>query len=235
MQTMRARWVLIVPTLVAATAAALVYTGTVRVPDRWNPWAPLAIAEPPNFLTRYKLSRLDHDADLCRQVVAQSAFRYEWLPDRSSAPGCVVSNALRIDATSVTIGAPVTMSCRSAVALALWERHVLQPQALAHFGARVERLRHLGSYACRNIAGRDDGRRSQHATADALDIAGFALADRREIRVVSDWSTNGAAGRFLRDVHAGACRFFDAVLGPDYNAAHRDHLHFDRGAYRACR
>ena len=23
--------------------------------------------------------------------------------------------------------------------------------------------------------------------------------------------------------------FFDAVLGPDYNAAHRDHLHFDRG------
>jgi hypothetical protein len=135
----------------------------------------------------------------------------------------------------VSIGTPFTLSCRSAVALAMWERHVLQPQALAHFGVRVERMRHYGSYACRNIRGRDDGRRSQHATADALDIAGFGLANRREIRVVSDWSGDGDAARFLRDVHSGACRFFDAVLGPDYNAAHRDHLHFDRGAYRACR
>jgi hypothetical protein len=39
----------------------------------------------------------------------------------------------------------------------------------------------------------------------------------------------------VRDLHQGACGFFDAVLGPDYNAAHRDHLHLDRGAYRACR
>ena len=29
-------------------------------------------------------------------------------------------------------------------------------------------------------------------------------------------------------------RWFDAVLSPDYNAAHRDHLHLDRGRYRAC-
>ena len=25
------------------------------------------------------------------------------------------------------------------------------------------------------------------------------------------------------------------VLGPDHNAAHRDHFHFDMGRYRACR
>jgi hypothetical protein len=232
---MRARIALLLLAAVAAIAATLVYNGTVRIPDRWNPWAPLDIAEPPNFLTRYKLSRLDDDDALCRRTIAQAGFRYEWLPDRTTAPGCVVSNALRIDATSVSVGTPFPLSCRSAVSLALWERHVLQPQALAHFGVRVDRMRHYGSYVCRNIQGRDDGRRSQHATADALDIAAFVLANRREIRVLSNWAGDDADARFLRDVHAGACRFFDAVLGPDYNAAHRDHLHFDRGAYRACR
>ena len=232
---MRARFLLILAVVIVATAAALVRIDALRIPDRWNPWAPLAIAETPNVLTRYKLSRLDDDAASCREALSQSGFRYAWLADRDIAPGCALSNALRIDATSAAIGAPVTLSCRSAVALALWERHVLQPQALAHFGVRVERLRHYGSYACRNIQGRDDGRRSQHATGDALDVAAFTLANRREIRVVSDWAGQGNAARFLHDVHAGACRFFDAVLGPDYNAAHRDHLHFDRGAYRACR
>ena len=40
---------------------------------------------------------------------------------------------------------------------------------------------------------------------------------------------------FLRDVRDGACDWFDIVLGPDYNAAHADHFHFDRGGGRICR
>nr|MBA3526869.1 extensin family protein [Sphingomonas sp.] len=32
---------------------------------------------------------------------------------------------------------------------------------------------------------------------------------------------------FLREVRDGACRLFPTVLSPDYNAAHRDHLHLD--------
>ena len=40
---------------------------------------------------------------------------------------------------------------------------------------------------------------------------------------------------FLRDVRDGACSVFDSVLGPEYNAAHRDHFHVDRGGYRMCR
>ena len=39
----------------------------------------------------------------------------------------------------------------------------------------------------------------------------------------------------LRQVHGGACHGFMAVLGPDYNAAHRNHFHLDRGPYRVCR
>jgi hypothetical protein len=32
---------------------------------------------------------------------------------------------------------------------------------------------------------------------------------------------------FLRNVHAGACRIFGTVLGPEANEAHRNHLHLD--------
>jgi hypothetical protein len=42
-------------------------------------------------------------------------------------------------------------------------------------------------------------------------------------------------GQFLCDLRDGACRVFDSVLGPEYNAAHRNHFHLDRGDYRMCR
>lgn len=34
-------------------------------------------------------------------------------------------------------------------------------------------------------------------------------------------------GRFLRQLHDGACKTFGTVLGPEANDAHRDHFHFD--------
>ena len=146
-----------------------------------------------------------------------------------------VENAVRIEATSAAVGEPFTLSCRSALALALWDRHVVQPAARTHFDATVKRLEHFGSYACRNIYGRKDAPLSRHATADALDVAGFVLSNGRRIAVRRDWGSEDADGLFLREVHAGACRVFDGVLGPDYNEAHRDHFHLERGGYRACR
>jgi hypothetical protein len=133
------------------------------------------------------------------------------------------------------VGEPFTLSCRSALALALWDRHIVQPAARKHFGAQVKRLEHFGSYSCRNIYGRKNAPLSRHATADALDVAGFVLSNGRRIAVRRDWGSDDADGRFLRDVHAGACRVFDGVLGPDYNEAHRDHFHLERGGYKVCR
>ncbi len=56
------------------------------------------------------------------------------------------------------------------------------------------------------------------------------------MRVLNDWpreATDEAA--FLREARDGACRYFNATLSPDYNAAHRDHLHLDQGRFRMCR
>jgi hypothetical protein len=127
-----------------------------------------------------------------------------------------------------------------AAALALWEWHVVQPAARRHFGRAVTAIDHFGSYSCRRLYGRDAGAWSEHAHANALDIAGFTLAGGRRVSVLRGWRRGGAEGAFLHEVRDGACRLFSTVLSPDYNAAHYNHLHLDqapRGAWgwRTCR
>lgn len=257
----RALLLLLLLTVLAAWAFHLpLFT----VPESWNPWAPLRLDEPPNLWTRMKLTRASNDPQVCSKLLGNSGMKLSSLEDRRTAPGCGFTQAFRVTRTSVAIGEPVSLSCRAALSLAMWERHDLQQAAERELGARVRSIQHFGSYACRNLYGQTGGARSQHATADAIDIAGFELTDGRVIRVVNDWPspasstgphpeaesessatsvdpTRSTAGsqtpeqRFLREIHDGACRWFDVVLGPDYNRAHADHLHFDRGNARACR
>lgn len=219
--------------LIGGALVFIGWTGWQRLPDWHKPWTPLAFDDPPSWLTRFKLQRLD--ANACVSLLAATPFQFEKLPDRDTAGGCQLRDVIRVDHTALQIGAALTLSCRTAVSLALWERHVVLPAAQQQFGQPVKRLEHLGSLACRNVYGREDGRRSQHASADAVDVAGFVFADGRRASVIRHWNTDGAESRFLHQVQAGACGYFDGVFSPDYNAAHADHLHLDRGPYRLCR
>ncbi len=216
-------------------AAWAVRGGHIEIPPRWNPWAPLDMAEPPNWLTRHKLERAASDPALCHAALARSTLAHTALPDNDRGDGCGWRDAVRVEDPR---WAPAfTLTCGATLSLAMWERHALQPAALARFGQPVTRIEHVGSYACRNVRGAagEGARRSQHAMANALDVTGFRLADGRRIRVLTHWPQEGAEAGFLRDARDGACRFFRGTLGPDYNAAHRDHFHLDRGAYRMCR
>jgi hypothetical protein len=223
--------------LVILTAGGLgaVRLGKIHIPDDYNPWAPLNLDAEPNLLTGIKLQRLSRDPKACLHVLGDSGFEFMPVPDRITGQACGFHNAVRIDRTSMQPTEPFSLSCRAAVSLALWERHVLQPKAAEYFGERVARIEHFGSYSCRNVYGRPAGTRSRHATAEAFDIAGFQLESGARIRVLGDWPKDDRGAQFLREIRTGACRFFDAVLSPDYNKAHRDHLHLDRGPYRTCR
>jgi hypothetical protein len=231
----RIRFAVLSVGLIAALLALGWSRGWLSVPPEWSPGVPLDLDAPPNLLTRYKLSRLSGDRDLCARVLTQAAVTYRPLPDETTGPQCGLFDAVTIERTASEVGAPFSLTCRTAVALALWEKHAVTPAAERYFGSPVQRIEHFGSYACRNVYGRPSATRSRHATAEAFDVAGFVLADGRRIRVLGDWDGSSPAARFLHDVRDGACRFFDGVLSPDYNTAHRDHLHLDRGRYRYCR
>ena len=210
-----------------------VWRGWLVVPAHWNPWAPLDLRLPPNLLTPVKRWRLQQDPVLCTQALATSQLRYTTLPDSAPSAACPLVNSVRIQSSAVALSNSFIASCPLAVGFALFQQHGLQPAAQAIFGQPVTRIEHYGSFACRNIAG--GSRRSQHASANALDITGFHLQDGRRISLARDWQGAGEAADFLRRVQAGACKAFNTTLGPDYNSAHHDHFHVDMGPYRLCR
>lgn len=217
------------------------------LPPEWDPRAPLDLGAPPTAMTAWKLARLHGRPEACRAALGTAGLAIEPVPDtvsdRASEVGCGVEDAVRLPSGVRLAPAGPVVICPLAAAWVLFERHALQPAARTHLGTTVRGVRHLGTYACRNVYHRATGRRSEHATANAIDLAGFTLADGRTVTVLRDWvaagSTPGAApapeAAFLRAVRDGACRWFRAVLGPDYNAAHRDHFHLDRGRWSACR
>jgi hypothetical protein len=141
---------------------------------------------------------------------------------------------VNLERTSIAYGGPVRVSCPLAAALYVWEREVVQPAARELLGSEVTQIDHFGTFSCRRVYGREDGAYSQHAMANAIDVAGFRLADGRRITVVGDFRDDGAKGAFLRRVRDGSCDLMRGVLSPDYNAAHRDHLHLDMGPYGIC-
>ncbi|MFL6577059.1 MAG: extensin family protein [Povalibacter sp.] len=227
------KWIAFATLLVLAGLAA-VYVRE-HLPPRLNPWAPLEIDAAPNFLTGFKLSRASNDANACRTALTQTTWQYTPIENEITAPGCGYTNAIRIERMDMSVSSPFAVSCREALSLAMWERHVLQPAALRYFGEPITKIEHFGSYSCRTVYGRPNANMSHHATADAFDVAGFVIGEHKRVRVVRDWLGSNVDAQFLHEVHDGASTYFDTVLGPDYNAAHRDHFHLDRGRYRVCR
>jgi hypothetical protein len=232
-------------TLAAAVLFALVcaYLVWTRARPQDSPFTPLDLAQPVGIFTGRKIAGLAGDPLRCKTLLFRAGVRYRDLPPAGSGQ-CAYEDAVRLrqgDALGIAYPGRLDLSCPVAAGLAVWERQVLQPAAERHLNSRVTQVDHFGSYSCRRLYGRSTGEWSEHARANAIDVAGFRLKDGRRVTVVGDWTGGTAAEQaFLRDVRDGACQLFATVLSPDYNAAHRDHLHLDqadRGAmgWRACR
>jgi len=222
------------------SAGALLWSGTLRLADRFNPWAPLNIEDAPNLLTKYKLKRLAGEPRQCLAALARTPMRFTPQADRTLDLQCAFHNVVRVDESSVAYNNSFVATCPLALAIALFERHALQPAAKSAFSQPVASVTHLGTYACRNVNNRETGRRSQHATANAIDLAAFRLKDGKTINLLRDWAAPGAANDgveagFLRDLQKRACVIFPTVLGPEQNAAHANHFHMDLGGFSVCR
>jgi hypothetical protein len=237
------RWLKRLLLLALLGFGALLLWGYARSHPEDLPWTELGLGQPVGTFTGRKLTALAGEGAKCRALLKQAGVRFTALPARRQGQ-CGYEDAVRFGSGgALEIGwrpADLGTSCPVAAALALWEWHVVQPAALRHFGSKVASVDHFGSYSCRRIYGRSEGAWSEHSSANAVDVAGFRLADGTRISVVGDWKDRGAKGRFLRDARNGACNLFATVLSPDYNEAHRDHFHLDQAArgvtgWRGCR
>ena len=174
----------------------------------------------------------------CLADLRQLHVSFQVLPDRETGPGCGQNGTIKL----VDIGVPVAnltaVRCGEARAFIGWTRNAVAPAAYQMLGSELARIDSMGSYACRNVVGsaRNASRRSGHAIANAIDVGGFVLKDGRRITVLNDWnSPDPQVRQFLQTIRASACKRFGTVLSPDYNAAHRNHLHLEDDRANFCR
>jgi hypothetical protein len=174
----------------------------------------------------------------CFTELSRRNIRYSALADKDFGGGCELVGTVEL----IDIGVPVTnlkgMRCGLADAFTGWVRFAVAPAVHQLLGSELVKVESMGTYACRGIVGggaRTAGRLSEHSIANAVDISAFVLADGRRISILRDWrSSDPAVREFMSVIRRSACRRFKTVLTPDYNAAHRDHLHFDMGGRPFC-
>ena len=204
-------------------------------PPQDLPWKPLHLEHPLGMATRAKLERTIAGPAQCLAFLRQESVAFVPVPDRANG-FCTVEDAGRVGQEPMRLSpASPLMTCRLTAALALWTEQSVRPAARELLGSDVVRVDHYGSYACRRIYGRAEGRVSQHAHAEAFDVAAFRLADGRRIEVLKHWTSGGPESAFLKRVRDEGCGLFRVVLSPEYNSAHANHLHLDMSSYRLCR
>ncbi len=125
------------------------------------------------------------------------------------------------------------MTCPLALKLSEFEAVVVQPAAKCLLGSPVTTIHHYGTYACRRAT--NGSRMSEHTKANTIDIGVFETAKKEKVSVTLHWAGHDKKAEFLKTVGQGACTLFTGVPGPDSDANHRDHFHFDLGPYAFCR
>lgn len=181
----------------------------------------------------------DRSARQCLTQLGATQANFTPLPDKYYGAHCstldtVQLTALHSDHQMLAVSNLGPVACPLAETFAGWARFGVDRAARVVLGSPLVRIETFGSYNCRNVAG--TARLSAHATANAIDVAAFDLADGRRITVKDDWNAGTPKEKeFLRIIHKSACKRFGTVLGPGYNAAHQDHFHVETGGGSFCR
>ena len=215
---------------------ALIFVPNSPLPNGWNPTKPLRVADDVTAITPWKLRRTANDPTACIAALEGAAQITQSPTFQDANPNCFISNPVKIDAVGLAQMSGVKTDCGTALRVAMWEQHTLQPKAEQQLGLKVTAITDIGSYNCRAMRTTAGvaARLSSHATASAIDISGFQFSDGSRLNLTRDWngSDNGAA--FLRAARDGACEWFPLTLSPDYNALHSDHFHLQANGWNIC-
>ncbi|CUX10008.1 MULTISPECIES: extensin family protein [Agrobacterium tumefaciens complex] len=163
-------------------------------------------------------------------------------PIRDEEQGCGVEAPIELSVVlpDIKLEPSGTMRCETALALSRWTKEMVLPAAaLALPEKKVTAIANASTYICRNRNSAENGKISEHAKGNAVDISTISF-DKGEPLVMKTRGEDGTPeGAFQRTITAAACLFFRTVLSPGSDATHQDHLHLDvlerKGDYLYCR
>jgi hypothetical protein len=168
------------------------------------------------------------------------------VPDRvEGTEKCKVIDPVQITTVQTTLGqvdlpATPVLNCQFARKFTLWLSNIAAPVVAALGDARLASLSTGPGYECRGRNGNPSAKLSEHATGNAIDIAGITLSNNRRIEISDVADNQDPDHRMLMALRISACGYFTTVLGPGADDAHASHYHFDLGVhgksgnYRIC-
>ncbi len=230
--------------------AILAVDGLARLP-RPRPAEPAALAtvapqaetpeseQAPNITPGSAPRREESDADLAACLVKLRALGVAFETMVPIDGACGVPHPLNVTTlgAGVAISPETVLNCATTHALAEWVQDVVEPASTRTLGSRLKGIRQDSAFVCRNRNNDPNAKISEHAYANAIDVAAFEFADRNDVGIGTN-EAGSAEADFETAIRAGACRYFTTVLGPGSNAAHATHFHFDlaerKGGYRLC-
>lgn len=177
--------------------------------------------------SRSSESMTSQNARQCLAGLKAKSVRFAGLPSKSFDGGCRMIDTIKLmdfGTATTNLGA---MTCPLASSFTDWARYGVVPAAKHYLGSEVVKIETMGTFNCRAVNGSRSGKLSEHAFANAVDVSAFVLRDGRRVSVLNGWRGSSEERAFLRRLHQSACKRFGTVLGPDYNAAHANHFHFD--------
>ena len=193
-----------------------------------QPAPPQKVLRPPPPRKPARIVSIGRRGAICESA----AIRGEPLSSIAEYEGCAMAAPVRFfSVDDVSISPRAVSGCGVPQALSEWLVGHVQPAAMELLGTKVKKIHQVSAYVCRRRNGSSQGKLSFHATGDAIDIASFELADGRRVGVLEDWDGKGPTGEpgsaFLRRIWKSACGPFGTVLGPEADAAHKNHFHLD--------
>lgn len=198
---------------------------------------PEATKKPPPPLVR------EDDATLaaCIGALKAGGAIVEEIPAIGPENGCGIARPIVLKRLSGDIGITpeATLRCETALQLQRWTSGALIPAITAGMpDKKLTGLEQASGYVCRNRNGAANGKVSEHAYGNAVDIAAFIFSDGSRMDIAPREKDSTIEGALQRAAVATACLYFTTVLDPGSDAAHETHLHLDvikrKGGYRYC-
>jgi hypothetical protein len=190
----------------------------------------------PSFVVRYEPWRAEEERACLASGLVHEARPFVTVASTLGGPSaCGAIRPFRVTAAShgsMAFQPAALVRCPMVHAIDYWAERVVAPAARRHLRTSVVEIKVAGSYSCRPMNSVDGAVLSEHGHANAIDVAGFVLADGHTVSVRSWWTASLPERNFLREVRQGSCAVFTTVLGPGYDRLHADHFHLDLARHR---
>ena len=211
--------------LAAVLLAAALSSEVRRVLENLYVGAPFAL-----LVNTVRLRMNPHNDAECLARLAGSGAPFTKISEDDFPADCPVVHAVALE---WPLAAKRFMTCGLATAIGAYYEQGLQPLAQRILGERVVGIGDLGVRNCRPMTGHRF-LKSEHAFANAIDLAEFELESGTKIRVEDAWWAGDRGAWFVREAARRACDFFAMVVTPDHDAEHANHVHADAGVFDGC-